>query len=122
MIGDGGGFLQHGIGIDHLAGYEIMADAEVLERTLGLCSPQLVGGNFNQAEDIGFLSSWRPSFTPVDVLVSASASLKKGRVYRVAGSWGHPLWPDRTYNRAPSRVRSQAAFLKWRGVLRRALR
>src|SRR5580704_9345758 len=35
MVRDSGGFLQDGIGSDHLTRYQILADAEMLERALG---------------------------------------------------------------------------------------
>ena len=56
MVGVGGGFLQDGIGGDHLARDQILADAEMLERALGLCAPELVGRNIDLAETVGFLS------------------------------------------------------------------
>ena len=39
MVCDGGGFLQDCVGGDHLAGYQIAPDAEMLERALGLRAP-----------------------------------------------------------------------------------
>ena len=45
MVRVGGRFLQDGVGGDHLARHQIRADAEMLERALGLRAPQLVGGN-----------------------------------------------------------------------------
>ncbi len=39
VVRDGGGFLQRGIGGDHLARHQIFADAEMLERALGLSAP-----------------------------------------------------------------------------------
>ena len=56
MVGVGGGFLQDGVGGDHLARDQILADAEVLERALGLRAPELVGGNLDFAEAVGFLA------------------------------------------------------------------
>ena len=44
MVGIGGGFLQDGVGGYHLARDQVLADAEVLERALGLRAPELVGG------------------------------------------------------------------------------
>ena len=57
MVGVGGGFLQDGVGGDHLARNQILADAEMFERALGLRAPQLVGGNIDLAEAVGFFSS-----------------------------------------------------------------
>ena len=39
MVRCGSGFLQDGIGGDHLARNEILADTEMLERALGLSTP-----------------------------------------------------------------------------------
>src|SRR5271156_4290058 len=39
VVRGGGGLLQNGVGGDHLAGDQIRADTEVLERALGLCTP-----------------------------------------------------------------------------------
>ena len=56
VVGGGGGFLQGGIGGDHLARNQILADAEMLERALGLSAPQLVGRHFDHAEAVGLFS------------------------------------------------------------------
>jgi hypothetical protein len=42
MVGDGGGFLLRRIGRDHLARDEILANAEMFKRTLGLGAPKFV--------------------------------------------------------------------------------
>src|ERR1700692_3194748 len=55
-VGDGGGFLQGGVGRDHFAGNQVLADAEMLERTLGLGAPELVGRHFNDAEAVSLFS------------------------------------------------------------------
>src|SRR5215510_9769375 len=47
-------FLQGGVGRDHFTRNEIFADAEMFERALRLRAPQLVGGNIDLAETIGF--------------------------------------------------------------------
>ena len=39
MVRDGGGLLQCGVGRDHLAGNQVLADAEMLKRALGLGAP-----------------------------------------------------------------------------------
>src|SRR5580658_7077740 len=54
MVRIGGGLLQGGIGGDHLARDQILPDAEVLERALGLGAPKAIGGNLNLAETVGF--------------------------------------------------------------------
>ena len=56
MVRDGGGFLQDGVGSDHLTRNQILADAEMLERALGLSAPQLVRRHFNHTEAVGFFS------------------------------------------------------------------
>src|ERR1700732_5120204 len=53
---DGGGFLQGGVGRDHFAGNQVLPDAEMLKRTLGLSTPQLVGGYFNDAKAVSLFS------------------------------------------------------------------
>ena len=55
-VGVGRRLLELGIGGDHLARDQVLADAEVLERALGLGAPQLVGGNGHFAEAVGFLA------------------------------------------------------------------
>src|SRR5262249_8592653 len=47
VIGGRRGFLQNGIRGDHLTWNEVLADAEMLERTLSLRAPELVGGHLN---------------------------------------------------------------------------
>ena len=53
MIGERGALLQDRVARDHLARDQILADAEMLQRALRLCSPQLVGGHFHDAEAVG---------------------------------------------------------------------
>ncbi len=55
-VRDGSGFLQGGVGRDHFAGNQVLPDAEMLERALGLRAPQLVGGYFNDAEAVSLFS------------------------------------------------------------------
>ena len=56
MVGVGRGLLQDGKGRDHLARDEVLADAEMLERPLGLRAPQLVGRHAHFAETVGLLA------------------------------------------------------------------
>jgi len=46
--------LERCIGGDHFAGHQILADAEMLQRPLGLRAPELVRGNLDLAETVGF--------------------------------------------------------------------
>src|ERR1700730_17661746 len=55
-VGGGGGLLQGGVGRDHLAGDQVLPDAEMFKRTLGLGAPQLVGRYFNDAEAVSLFS------------------------------------------------------------------
>ena len=59
MVGIGGSFLQNGVGGNHLARHKIPADAEVLQRALGLCSPELVGSHPYFTQAVGFLANFR---------------------------------------------------------------
>src|SRR6266542_3669672 len=66
MVCCGGGFLQDRIGGDHLARNQIFADAEMLERSLSLSTPQFLRSNLDFAETISLLAnvpmaqiSWR---------------------------------------------------------------
>src|SRR5262249_61363614 len=52
----GCGFLQDGVGRNHLTRNEVLTDAEVFERALCLSAPQLVGGGIDFAETVGFLA------------------------------------------------------------------
>src|SRR5215510_7995049 len=54
MVGGGSGLLQDCVGSDHLARDQILADTEMLERTLSLSAPELVGRDFDHAEAICF--------------------------------------------------------------------
>ena len=56
VVGDGGGLLQDRVGRDHFAGNQVLADAEMFKRPLGLRAPELVGGYFNDAEAVGLFS------------------------------------------------------------------
>jgi hypothetical protein len=48
------GFFQDGIGLDHFTRHQIRANAEMLERTLRLGTPELIGGDTDLAEAVGF--------------------------------------------------------------------
>src|SRR5215470_18558517 len=50
-------FLQNGIGRDHLPRDQVLADAEMFERTLSLRAPQLVIANIDFAETISLLAN-----------------------------------------------------------------
>ena len=54
MVGVGRCLFQDGVGIDHLARDQILADAEMFERALGLRAPELVGRDLDLAEAVGF--------------------------------------------------------------------
>src|ERR1700730_3639980 len=54
MVGVRRRLFQDGVGGDHVARRQILADAEMLKRTLGLRAPKLVGGNTDLAEGVGF--------------------------------------------------------------------
>ena len=54
MVGVGRRLFQDGVSGDHLARRQILADTEMLERTLGLRAPKLVGGDTDLAEGVGF--------------------------------------------------------------------
>ena len=53
-VGQGGGLLDNAEGMDERDGHAFAADAEVFDRTLGLCAPIAVGRNLNGAEGVGF--------------------------------------------------------------------
>src|SRR6516164_1603475 len=58
------GLLEDRVPRDHFAGNEIMADAEMLEGTLGLGTPQLVSGHFHDAEAVSLFSHVRHLISP----------------------------------------------------------
>ncbi len=64
MVGIGCGFLQDGVGADHLARHQVPAYAEVLQRTLGLGAPELAGANLYFPQAVGFLASIRHALSP----------------------------------------------------------
>ena len=57
VVDDGGGFLEDGVRIDHLARHQIGTNAEMLERTLRLCTPEFAGRNIDFAQTVGFFSN-----------------------------------------------------------------
>src|SRR6516225_11289455 len=65
VVRDGGGLLQGGIGRDHLARDQVSPDAEMLERTLSLRTPQLVVGDFNDTEAVSLFSHLGHGFSPL---------------------------------------------------------
>ena len=56
VVDIGSGFFQGGIGSDHFPGNQVLADAEMLERSLGLCPPKLVSWHLHHAKAVGFFS------------------------------------------------------------------
>ena len=58
IIGVGRGLFQDGIGADHLARDQILANAEMLQRPLSLRSPELVGRDLDLAQAVGFLAEF----------------------------------------------------------------
>src|SRR5690349_7331593 len=54
VVGDGCRPLQDSVGCDHLARDQVLPDAEMLERALGLGAPQLVDWDRHLAKAIGF--------------------------------------------------------------------
>ena len=64
VVGRRGAFLQNCISCDHFAGYQIGANAEMLERSLGLRPPQLVCGHLDHAEAVTFLTEIRHVHSP----------------------------------------------------------
>ena len=74
VVGDGGGLLQGRVGGDHLARNQILADAEVFERALGLSAPQLVCRLPRQRRGCRFLfSCWSCQFSKGLLGISLSA-------------------------------------------------
>src|SRR5580704_12184877 len=57
MVRVGGCFLQNCIRGNHLARNEILADAEVLKRALGLGAPEPIGRDFDFAERVFLYSN-----------------------------------------------------------------
>src|SRR4029077_829698 len=58
MIGVRRCLFQDRIGSAHSARGQILADAEMLERALGLRAPKLVGGDADLAECVGFYAEF----------------------------------------------------------------
>src|SRR5262245_39767539 len=56
VVRDGRGFLQDSVRGDHFARHQVLPDAEMLKRTLGLSAPELVGGYFDNAEAVSLSS------------------------------------------------------------------
>src|SRR5262249_58671440 len=67
MVGGGSGLLQDRVRGDHLARDQVLADTEVLERTLSLSSPQLVCWHFNHSEAVCFASHVAHDIPPQSV-------------------------------------------------------
>src|SRR5258708_16297083 len=70
MVCCGSGLLQGGIGGDQLTRNEVLADAEMLEGTLGLSTPQLVHRHFNHTQAIGL-------FTHAGHLISSGYDVRR---------------------------------------------
>ena len=47
--------LQDGVGGNHLPRDQVLADAEMFQRSLGLGTPELIGWNINRSQAIRFL-------------------------------------------------------------------
>ena len=77
MVGIGGGFLQDGVRANHLAWDQILADAEVLKRALGLGAPELVGGNIHFAQAVDFLANVRHLISPAILVLDQERPLSR---------------------------------------------
>ena len=53
----GGALLQDGVSSNHFAGNQVLPNREVFKRALGLCAPELIGGNIDLAETVGFFAN-----------------------------------------------------------------
>ena len=54
VVDDRRGLLDDRVGGDHLPRHQVLADAEIFERALGLGAPELVGRNADLAVAVGF--------------------------------------------------------------------
>jgi hypothetical protein len=63
-VGVGRRLLQHCVGGDHLPRYQVLTDAEMLKRTLGLRSPKLVSRHLDHAQAVGFSSKFGHGIAP----------------------------------------------------------
>src|SRR5262249_20687407 len=92
--------LQDRVGRDHLARDQILADTEVLKRTLSLSAPQLVRGHFNHAEAVCFASHVAHVIPPQSVVREAEPAHgwagrrrpSAGSECRFAPSFASPPW------------------------------
>ncbi len=57
MVGVRRRLFQDGIGRDHLTRHQILADAEMLQGALRLRAPELVGGDMDLAQAVGFCAN-----------------------------------------------------------------
>ena len=90
MIGVGRRLFQDGVGVDHLARDQILADAEMLKRALGLRPPQLVGRNLDLAEAVGLLAKLGHARSPVAADYT-SVVVNESRPKRGGAPWRHLL-------------------------------
>jgi len=72
MVCCGSRLLQDGIGGDHLTRNQVLADAEMLERALGLSTPQLIGRHFNHSEAICLSSHVGHLFLPSPIAATSN--------------------------------------------------
>ncbi len=68
MIGIGRCFLQSGVRVNHLAWDQVLAHAEVLQRALGLGTPQFIGSDIYFTHAVGFLANIWHIFVPANGL------------------------------------------------------
>src|SRR5262249_44934019 len=97
MVRRGRRLLQDGVGGDHLAGNQILADAEMLERALGLRPPELVRRHLDDAEAVGLLSHAGHVISPY---VRVSVGRDAGQTATSTTAWAKAcgascgrLWP-----------------------------
>ncbi len=69
MIGGGGGLLQDRVARDHFARDQIFADAEMLQRALGLGTPQFFGRDLDNAKTVALFSNIHHLFAPSRAIV-----------------------------------------------------
>src|SRR5262249_54803178 len=78
-IGVGCGLLEDRERVDELPGDEVLSDAEVLERALGLGAPQLVCGNADLSQAVAFRTCRGHGFDELRFDAGCAAAWSRGR-------------------------------------------
>src|SRR6266403_6393999 len=99
VVGVGRGLFEDGIGGDHFAGHQVSADAEMLERALGLRAPELVDRYRYLTQAVGFDAYVVHGSLDTSQFVESNAKRTRRTIWRYFSRFTR-YWPVRPSGRS----------------------